>query len=1649
MLLLVASLELFESFIIRTPLLQIITLLSIITLSILHRQAEKRDGLGLAVTACGFIIITISRLWRILNKHNDFIVLNNVRLITTIGTCFIGGLLGVIDTYSLYRIIQMSKHYEFKKSNNNTRVMYKHSYSPLLSKLTFYWVVELLYRGYKAPLDLVDLGDLPEEETAVVQFKKFIKIYNKKSNDKISLWFCYWKHVWQSFLIGGILKLIGDTTTLIGPMAISKIINYVKLIQNNTQIDNSNDANYILTFNEILNNGYFLGFIIFLAAIIQSTLSQASTHCLNVEGIRLRTALQALIYSKSLKLYSWTITHDDDNVSSGREKNLSSNYSDIGTLTNLMSEDVYNVMSFFWIGHYIWAIPLKIIVIIYLLYIKLGVSAIIGAICCILIVTPMQLILGKKMSKNLKLISEKSDARLKLLNEILQGIKFVKLRGWENIFEKRIKKTRDEELELLDNDSLYWGLITFITQASTILITILTFGVYFWVEETHLDAGNVFSSLALFSQLTVPLLIFPVIIPIILNARNSTKRLEEFLERPEIVNVFTETVDDKIINNDESESNCQAPLLQEKNPTEEEEEIFENNSLTMRCLDDINEQEEHLVNSPEKTIKDTSILSVSGIFNINNIDSNTLTIKNLEIPKGKLTLIVGKTGSGKTSIISAIIGELKLINGNINWLLNNKKIAYVSQRVWLQNTTLRENILFGNNYNKKFYNIVLKACCLDSDVDILPGNDLTIIGDKGINLSGGQKQRVAIARAIYSNADVYIFDDPFSALDQHVCQQIFKFGIQNLLIKNGQTVVMSTHRTELINYADKIIVMDNCKILTTGTMLSLEKNHPALINEWNESLKHQKNKLTIHKTAKERWSLIRLVSRIAGIKVKYNIKNKNNEKSWTTDYDAHVTPPIFSPLKLRKSMIFESRYLAHDLTDLPVPADDWITSKKKNYKHRNAKRAISLQPPKQHHPVLRQSSTPTFFEISYLNLQKKYNTNANEQSTSGTTNVLKQLLNINDNKKITNTNSDNSKRILKKLISTKNLQENCQVKSLLSTKSSSTNDELDDVDEEQENINESMNNIDDHDDHDIVNINTWFEYLKSGGLLPCLLFLIVAFICQFIRVITDIWLSKWTDLGVIDNDKNKIHNQTIYYFSMYMALSITSILISGINSATGQLAGTCARKKIHEKTITSLLKSTILLFEITPIGKILNILSADIGIIDKKLSITFQRLISFILLCCSSIIINIIIFPWFIIAVIPICIVYYYLQKFYRICARQLQSLEGSTRGPIGAHFSETLSGLSVIRASFQQDKFINDMFELLDSNTNAFLILNTSSRWLGIALDYLGAIAVLTSIIASILSAKIYPEFVTPALVGLAINYTFLVPIYLNWVVKFISEIEMYMGSVSRLTMLTKNQQEDYRDNGYKPHDSWPSKGEIIFENVTLKYHSSVSPIIRNLNLKISPGQKLGICGKSGSGKSSTVMALFQLLEISEGRILIDGIDLQSITLLSLRSRLSAIPQDVVMFSGSIRENLDPMCQFNDDEIWHVLELVQAKYLISNYNEGLNYKIQEGGKNFSTGQLQLLCMARALLRKSNIIVIDEATSALDLTTEKILLNSVKNSFKQSTVITISHRVASLLNCDKIIVFDEGKIIEEGTPNELSLKTNGYFKKMLQTTEIN
>lgn len=575
---------------------------------------------------------------------------------------------------------------------------------------------------------------------------------------------------------------------------------------------------------------------------------------------------------------------------------------------------------------------------------------------------------------------------------------------------------------------------------------------------------------------------------------------------------------------------------------------------------------------------------------------------------------------------------------------------------------------------------------------------------------------------------------------------------------------------------------------------------------------------------------------------------------------------------------------------------------------------------------------------------------------------------------------------------------------------------------------------------------TCWRYLTSGGYLLLFLMLFSKLLKHSVIVAIDYWLVRWTsgaqngtaDAYNVTAGKNR-EDQT-YYVVGFSVLSASGIVLCLITSLTVEWLGLTAARNLHNNLLKKIILAPIRFFDTTPLGLILNRFSADTNIIDQHIPPTLESLTRSTLLCLSAIGVISYANPFFLIALLPLGIAFYFIQEYFRVASKDLQELDDNTQLPLLCHFSETAEGLTTIRAFRHESRFKQRMLELTDTNNLAYLFLSAANRWLEVRTDYLGACIVLTAAITSITSG------LTSGIVGLGLTYALTVTNYLNWVVRNLADLEVQIGAVKKVNSFLSIESECYEGtmDPQQVPDDWPKTGEIQISDLCVRYESNLKPVLKHVKAYIKPGQKVGICGRTGSGKSSLSLAFFRMVDIFDGKIIIDGIDICKLPLHTLRSRLSIILQDPVLFSGSIRLNLDPECTCTDDRLWEALEIAQLKNLVKALPGGLDAMVTEGGENFSVGQRQLFCLARAFVRKSSILIMDEATASIDMATENILQKVVMTAFADRTVVTIAHRVHTILTADLVIVMRRGNILEYDTPERLLAQEDGVFASFVR-----
>uniref|UniRef100_A0A663M4K8 ATP binding cassette subfamily C member 8 n=1 Tax=Athene cunicularia TaxID=194338 RepID=A0A663M4K8_ATHCN len=550
------------------------------------------------------------------------------------------------------------------------------------------------------------------------------------------------------------------------------------------------------------------------------------------------------------------------------------------------------------------------------------------------------------------------------------------------------------------------------------------------------------------------------------------------------------------------------------------------------------------------------------------------------------------------------------------------------------------------------------------------------------------------------------------------------------------------------------------------------------------------------------------------------------------------------------------------------------------------------------------------------------------------------------------------------------------------------------------------------------------KYLSAAGILLLPLLVLSQLLKHTVMVAIDYWLACWTSAAISEKADTLYDFNHSPYSKVFSILCCLGIVLCLVTSIAVEWTGLKVTKKLHSSLLNKIILAPMRFFETTPLGSILNRFSADCNTIDQHIPATLECLSRSTLLCVSALAVISYVTPMFLIALVPLAIMCYFIQKYFRVASRDLQQLDDSTQLPLLSHFSETVEGLTTIRAFRYEAKFRQKLLEYTDSNNIASLFLTAANRWLEVRM-------------ASTLPLCIHSEFICfnsnklpSGLVGLGLTYALMVSNYLNWMVRNLADMEIQLGAVKRINGLLKTEAENYEGllSSSQIPQNWPDRGEIQIQNLSVRYDSNLKPVLKHVNAHISPGQKIGICGRTGSGKSSFSLAFFRMVDTFEGRIIIDGIDIAKLPLQTLRSRLSIILQDPILFSGTIRFNLDPEKKCTDSMLWEALEIAQLKHVVKALPGGLDAIVTEGGENFSQGQRQLFCLARAFVRKTSIFIMDEATASIDMATENILQKVVMTAFADRTVVTIAvstvsaavllqARSATLVNSCQLIEF--------------------------------
>ncbi|KRY67187.1 Multidrug resistance-associated protein 1 [Trichinella pseudospiralis] len=1324
-----------------------------------------------------------------------------------------------------------SAPYETVDKNSKVCPEYKSSF---LNQMLFEWFTVLPYRGWREPLTQNHIWNLTEdylsksvvsdwearwtpkmkkywkEKAAAVEKTYEVNFRNQKvqviaESKKLkmpaapsvikTLFQC---HRW-TFFTSLLLKFAADTIQFASPQILSLLIKFVE----NT--------------NEPVWKGYFYSVLMFASAVVFTVLTQYHFHMVYQLAIKVRSMLVSALFTKSLRL-----------------SNAARRQSTIGEVVNLMSVDVQRFTDVVLYISMIVSAPYQILLSVYFLWDVIGASVLSGVGFLILLI-PLNYFISSKQNKLQVSQMKYKDERMKLINEILNGIKVLKLYAWELAFGKQVNNIRKKELDILKTASYYRAATSFIWTCAPFLVAVVVFTTYVLSSPDNiLTPTTAFVSLSLLNILRFPMSVLPMLISFVVQALVSNKRIKRFL-------------------------------------------IYE--ELNMAAVDrNANQDDAIKVTDGEFAWDDT-------------IERPTLQNINFSIKPGELVAVVGQVGAGKSSFLSAILGEMEKRNGTVGI---KGSVAYVPQQAWIQNMTVRENILFNKPYRSDLMKKVLDGCSLNRDLQLLSGGEEAEIGEKGVNLSGGQRQRISLARAVYQNADIYLLDDPLSAVDSHVGQHIFENVISNNGLLKNKTRVFVTHGLGYLKDADKIIVLNNGTISEIGT--------------YNELLSRK-------------GAFAKLIETY--------IQERNEDEAFSDDViDEIIEDAAKVDLRLYErsiSSVGSDGSRKRVKTSNQFDTDDYVKDYEKEYS---------------------------------------------------------------------------------KMLSSKKKQNEGKL-----------------IQEEEA----AVGNI---------KAKVYLDYIKAIGFFSTFAITMLYITSNGFSVGASFWLADWS------YDANRYANETTstdVRLGIYASLGILQGIFILLATTLLSYSMVLASRDIHESLLNNLLRSPMSFYDVTPLGRILNRIGKDIDVIDDTLPLTVRTWIMAGLGVLSVLLVILISTPIFAAVIVPIAILYYFLQKIYIRSSRQLKRIESITRSPVYSHFQESLTGAAVIRAFQVQERFIFESERRLDENQTSFYQNEVSNRWLAVRLELIGNFLVLMAALFAVISRE---DKISAGIVGLSVSYALQITQSMNYAVRMTGDLETNIVAVERTNEYMHTPTEAALTSDERLPNDWPTNGTIQFSDYKLRYREGLELCLKGITCFIRGGEKIGIVGRTGAGKSSLTLALFRIVEPAGGSLLIDNTDITKIGLHDLRSRLTIIPQEPVLFCGTLRINLDPYDAYSDQDIWRNLERAHLKAFVSSLPDKLQHRISEGGENLSVGQRQLVCLARALLRKTKILILDEATAAVDLETDDLIQQTIRLHFSDCTVLTIAHRLNTIIDNDRIMVLDAGRIAEFEPPQQLLNNKNSIFYSM-------
>ncbi|KAI3434886.1 hypothetical protein D9Q98_002940 [Chlorella vulgaris] len=1223
-----------------------------------------------------------------------------------------------------------------------------------------------------------------------------------------------------------------------------------------------------------------------------------------------------------------------------------------GTIVNLQSNDASKLWSIPQYLHMIWSGPFQILVVMGLLVRVIHLlPALAGLAVCVALI-PLSTLVGRQLGRIRRRLVGYTDARVKLCTEVITGIKAIKLYAWEQPYVERITKLREEELREIRKATLLSTVNNLVFGGGPILISLAAFMTYSALGHP-LTASVAFPALSLFNLLRFPVMMFPQQIMNLINGKVALDRIQAFL--------LAEEMD-------------QAPP------------------------------------QPPARTNQPAIEVVAGSFAWQKGAEPQLRNVSLSVPRGALVIVVGSVGAGKSSLLSAMLGEMVAVSGTV---AVRGSTAFTQQDPWIQNATLRDNILMGAPLEDQRYQAVLEACALQPDLDMLPAGDQTEIGEKGVNLSGGQRHRVALARACYASSDVYLLDDPLSAVDAHVGRHIFDRCICGLL---GQvTRVLVTHQLQYLPAADRVVVLRDGLLAEQGSYEELVARgvdfhqfqgeaaeapprevegalavpphgaqHPG--GEGDSAEEHEGQLLGGGSGTAGAAARLGSSTRDSAIELMVQSRVQGQEGpagraaagqgladaiAATADAGAHVCAAVESGAVFSEVPLFE-----------PAAGSE-------SPPHAGAADAAAA--------AAADADVSVTVQVAAANGSSKYQ---KQHASAAHTDGHQSAQPAGGSPAAAPAAAISGAKLTKA--------------------------------EER-----AVGRV------DRAVYASYFRSWSRAWLIP-LAVLTLVLTERGLQAGQNWWLSVWSEATATAAAEDPPAGiNTTFYMLLYFGLGFTSLVFQVVKAVMLVLGAVNAARVLQQRLLACVVRLPMSFFDSQPTGRLLNRFTKDTEAVDVALQGSVSSFINCAISVLWSLVVVVAVSPGILAAIFPLSLSYYFIQTRYIRSSREIKRLDSLAMSPIFGHFGETLQGLVTVRAFRQQAAFEQRNLRLMDESNRAYWPAQCINRWLSVRLELLGISVVFGT---AILVAGAAPR--NAGLAGLALTSALNLTGLMNWMVRQTTELEVNMNSVERMLEYTALQPEAPAIiEGRRPLPGWPQHGSIEVQQLVVRYRPELDPVLKGLTFTVRGREKVGVAGRTGCGKSTLMMTLYRLVEPTSGRIVIDGLDTSSIGLFDLRSKLALVPQDPVVFSGSIRSNLDPFGDAGGDErIWGALTQAGLAEAVRSLPGGLDAPVAEGGGNLSVGQRQLLCMARALLRAARILVLDEATSNVDTATDSLIQTTIASAFADCTVLTIAHRLHTIMDSDRILVLHEGQVQEYDTPSNLLAKPDSSFRGMVEET---